>query len=533
MGSILIKKRKSLSLLVFPLVALLLFVCSVGCIPEQDIITDIRQDTSTANPTPTPSLNVELTMVPIQPTITSLPSFTPNPTATHLPPTPLPTSGVMAACELNPQSILSVSDPLENVILFVSNSSEPLTKMDVLTEIPPIYGRDYDSQLWAISPDGLQANRLTMEGHGIAWHLPESSTLPVWLMSSTDFKVDETLIRQIPLPPACNDFLEEYRNLYSVCGDFEISSDGKWASFSLGDYLTGYELQSGLINLETGEIQLPTIGTGLMWFLPNNERLVFYSWGEGGQVWWTNSLTGEAVRLGEGGPAYWNKDETAFAVDWSPYVGLGGAVWAYDTPTKSLFVAESLPEFASTHPVWSPDDSILLYHQQSITHTGTYTLTFGPREIHMADIVTGDDRIVLSSPQSNYYLCDEYGVKYCVWAGDWIRVRRLPYHVKELYIEDYDSCILYGIGCSDPVENLALNWRTGEVTDWEKVAHLLLAPTAIPSTGPDLAATPIYTNAKIGYALYAGLDSSSLWCVPEGGAPQLWIQDAEWFVYLP
>ena len=526
----LVQKRSLSGLLV---VELIFFVFSVGCIPEQDTVTNARQDTAIAEHTTVPSLTKELTTVSIQPTTTSSPSFTPSPTATYLPTTPLPTSANMTACKLDPQSILSVSDPLENVILFVSNSRTPLTKMDALSEITPFYGREYAPQLWAVSPDGLQANRLTLEGHGVGWYLPESSTLPVWLMSSTDLKVDETLLWQIPLPSACDDFLTEYRNTLPICGDFEISPDGKWASFRFGDYLTGYEVQPGLVNLATGETQLPTTGTGLMRFLPNNERLIFYSWGEGGEVWWTNSLTGDAVRLGEGGPTYWNKDETAFVVDWSPYVGLSGTIWAYDTPTKSFFMAESPSEASSTHPVWSPDDSILLYHQQSITYTGSLTLTFGPREIHMADIVTGDDHIILSNPQSNYYLCDEYGVKYCVWAGDWIRVRRLPYHMSELYIEDYDSCILYGISCSDPIANLALNWRTGEVTDWEKVAHLLPTSTALPSTGPDLDATPIYTNAKIGYALYPGLDSSSLWCVPERGSPQLWIQDAEWFAYLP
>ncbi len=503
----------------------------------------IQQGTtiSISSLTPTPSVTPELNMTSMPLTATPFLQSTSNPTATYLPPISLLTAST--TCEFNPQNVLSPSDPLKNVILFISNSREPLTNMNILSEISHTPSRRYTPQLWAISPDGQKANRLTIEGHGVTWHLPETSNLPMWLMSSVDFTVDETLLWQIPLPEVCDDFLEndyfleEYKNLYHACGDFEISPDGKWASFQLGDYLTGYNVQSGLINLETGEMEFSTIGTGLMQFLPNNERLVFNSWGEGGELWWANSLTGEAVRLGEGGFTYWNLDETAFAVEWFPYVGVGGAVWAYYVPTKNLFTPESSPDALTTHPVWSPDGLTLLYQQQAvITRTSFITLTLGPSEVYMADIVTGEDRVVLSDPQSNYYLCDNRNVESCVWADDWIRVRRLPYHMKELYFEDYDLCVLYGSSCPDSVENLAFNWRTGELIDWETVTQQRPTSTAVPLTapiGPDLATEPIYTDMEMGYALYSGHDGSSLWCVPDGGVPQLWIQDAEWIAYLP
>lgn len=499
--------------------ALLYFV---GCVPQDERVTEVGQETAVV------PLSPILPTVAVTPTPPSIPTSTPEPTATIMPPTSTPDT----TCQFSPQSIFSPSDPLEKVILFASASDEPFTKMDTLfTEMQSFSGRRNAPQLWAISLDSQRINRLTHDKHGVAWYLPEDSLIPIWFMSGSDLHTDETLIKQVLLPPICKEFLETKRSQLPGCGAFKISPDGKWASFTSGDYLSGYGTQPGLINLETGELQFPSVGT-VYHFLPNDERIVGYSSGEGGELWWVDSLTGDTVHLGGSGDTYWNEAETAIAVDVSPYIGIGGAVWAYDVPTRSHFEAKSGADFMTSYPVWTPD-GLLLYLQQSITRTNTYTLTLGPREIHLADVVTGEDRVLLGDSQSNYFLCENKSPDFCVWAGDWIRARRTPYIEKEVYFEDYDSCVLYGF-CEN-IEDLALNWRTGEVLTWSEVSYLLPTPTPISVTDsvPDLTAVPLYKNVEMGYALYPGDDGRSIWCVPENGVAQVWVQDAEWFAYLP
>ncbi len=548
-------KRRVSGFLVFFSIMLFLLMCFVGCVSDDGkggeektaVVTSALTPNSISNSpligitstiplvaTSTPTLEAASDIGTIEvsemPTLTSFPTWTPDATTTS---TPDPVSTADAICKSTPQGILSTSEPLENVILFASISREPLTNMDILVaEMQSFHGRRNAPQLWAISADGQNINRLTHDYHGVAWYSPEISLIPMWLMSGKDFHINESLIWQIPLPPICDEILETKRSELPGCGAFKISPDGKWASFVSGDYVSGWETQGSLMNLETGEQQILPIGK-VYHFLPNNERIDGISWGEAGELWWADSLTGERVRLGEWGDTYWNEDETAIVADIFPYIGIGGQVWAYDVPSKSHFEAKSGMDYMSSYPVWTPGGA-LLYHQQSITRTNTYSLTLSPREIHLVDIVTGVDQVVLGDSQNNYFLCENQSPNSCVWAGDWIRVRRTPYIEKAIYFEDYDSCILYGF-CGDSVENLALNWQTGEVAAWEDVSHLLPTPTptAVPLVAPDLTAIPLYENVEMGYALYRGEDGRSIWCVPETGAAQLWVQDAEWFAYLP
>ena len=508
-------------LLLFSFIAFLLLFF-VGCVSQNDMIAEVGQETAVIPPSPT------LSPVTVTSTSTPMPTFTPEPTATMV----LPTSTPDTTCLFEPQTLLSDSEPLEDVVLFLSKGPSSWTRMEVFSDTLRFAYRN-SMYLWGVSANGQRVNRLTNDERGVAWYVPEGSGLPLRLMSVNNLIVDESMIWQIPLPLECDGFLEDRDRDIPSCGDFEISPDGKWASFVFGDYLGGWETQSGLINLETKETHFP-LGLGIYRFLPNDEYLAGISWGEGGETWWANSLTGEARRLGDAGFVYWNEDETAFANEWFPYTGIGGAIWAYDLPTKSLFEAESGLDIMTTYPVWQPD-GLLLYHQNSITHGENGTSVLGPRQVRLANIVTGDDRMILGDPQSNYFLCEDSHPEDCVWAGDWIRVRRVQYEKRPLQRDEYDGCVLYG-NCGDAVENLAYNWRTGEIGAWEDVAHLLPTPTIepIPSVVmPDLTVSPLYENAEMGYALYPGDDGRSIWCVPETGVAQLWVQDAEWFAYLP
>ncbi len=280
---------------------------------------------------------------------------------------------------------------------------------------------------------------------------------------------------EVPLPSQCYDVLPDLpERRYCSCSNFEFSPDGKWFAFTLGDYLSGYYVQPGLINLETGEVQTNTVGTGLMQFLPNDERLVGNYYGEGpGEIWWANSLTGESLRLGPGGNVTWNADETAFVVEATPYVGMAGAVWGYNVETHTLFLPERW--FADNKPVWVPEGTHLLYQHQTNIATAENMVTLSPRQIHMVDAMSGEEQVVLSDPAYHYHLCPDDRTESCYWNGDWIKIQRLPYHPATFDFEDYNNpdyrCAWYVKNCADQPEYLGLNWRTLEVLPWSEIVN--------------------------------------------------------------
>ncbi|MCB8945220.1 MAG: PD40 domain-containing protein [Ardenticatenaceae bacterium] len=274
------------------------------------------------------------------------------------------------------------------------------------------------------------------------------------------------------LPPVCNEVLPVYEEQgYCSCGIFQVSPDGKWFAFSMGDdYITGNIAQLGLINLQTGEVQQNIGGTGIMRFLPNDERLVYNSWGEGGEIWWGDSSTGETMRLGSDGRVVWNANETAFAVEVSPYVGMAGAVWGYNLASHNLFLPQNWA--ADSQPTWTPDGTHLLYQHQAITVTQEYSTTLGPKEVRLVDAVSGATQTILSDPGYHYQIC----ASGCLWAEDWLQVRRFQYTPTTVQFEDYSNlgyrCSWYGEDCGGIPEWLALNWRTGQILPWEEVAPL-------------------------------------------------------------
>lgn len=467
------------------------------------------------------------------------PTTTPAPTKTPIQPTPTATSAAVAACRINPHSSISTSDPIQNAILFVSKSNNQL---GVLASIPQVDGQSQTSQLWAISADGKEVNRLTADDHGIGWHVSETTPAEVLLMSNTDLPLNGTSLQQIPLPVVCDSRPVDNPDYMNPCGDFKISADGKWAAFSWGPEFYGGRGDFGLINLLTGQTQTSPAMTWLIRYLPDDQRVMGHSVGGNADASWVNSITGESRHLGTLGAAngmVWNKAETAFAVEVENFIGTNGAVWGYNVETANLFLPEPQPWAADQRPIWTIDGTHLLYQHHAITQTDTYTLTYGAGQIQLVDAVSGEKRILAADPRYHYQLCPTREADSCRWAEDWIQVRRYPYQPDPFYFEEnQDSgfqCTWYGQGCLGPVENLGLNWRTGEIIPWEAVAELvpIPEPTAVPPSGPNLATTPIYANTEIGYALYMGNDGRSLWCVSEDGNPQKWVEDAEWFMYVP
>ena len=224
-------------------------------------------------------------------------------------------------------------------------------------------------------------------------------------------------------------------------------------------------------------------------------------------------------------------------------------MWGYDVARGWHFLpptAERATE--ESQPLWTPVGDHLLYQQRVITYTtpAKAALTLGPQQIVVVDATTGERRTLLGDPAYDYHLCTAYGV--CTWEGDSIEVRRIPYRQSVFSQEAGTSgaavdCARYGFRCADSAERFALNWRTGELVSWDARPAAADAPTITltptPATAapqpvtPDLTRPAFYAASDGTYALHLGADERSLWCVPTGGEPVLWINTGSNFTYIP
>ncbi len=248
--------------------------------------------------------------------------------------------------------------------------------------------------------------------------------------------------------------------------------------------------------------------------------------------------------LGEAGAEYWSPDRTAFVTVAEPYPGLWRHIWAYDVEKLSLIHSEQgAGSSLEDSPCWMPDSSRVLYTRQSLTYTGYYTVTIGPRQVWAMDRQSGDERMVLGDVDHDYFIgwWGDYRWS-CAWQGDWLPVRATPCQPVTTSIDPWGKdwevlhCVLYGQYCPDG-EFLALNWRTGEVTPWEEAPLPAPTPTLTPTPastpGPDLSVTPIYVDPGWAFALYPGPGGVGLWRVPAEGEPVVLVADGHHFAYVP
>ena len=113
---------------------------------------------------------------------------------------------------------------------------------------------------------------------------------------------------------------------------------------------------------------------------------------------------------------------------------------------------------------------------------------------------------------------------------------RIPFKAARVSLDESDlpevRCALYGLNCQEPAEEMALNWKTGEMLPWDEAGLVEVEPP--PSFPlPDLSAQPIYLDPGGVYAFYTDSGGRTLWYVPAEGDPILWVTEGKNFVYLP
>jgi len=493
---------------------------------------------ATAPPSSTPAPSPAATTRPVS---TPTPTSTPLPTGTS---TPVPTAAPTAApaCLLPSQEAIDPAQTLAGLVFYVAPGSG--TNPGALLAPDRGASRFPTEQLWAISPDGRRAGPLTADRAGIGYFVSPAGLL---VLSAQTLPLAAGPVRQVPLPAACDRPADLPAGAdWFPCSDFRLSADGRWAAFLQGEDICGRGLV--LLNLETGESQLLPRGHGtwLFQFLPSGRLLLTRGHCEGAGTYLRDPATGEETGLGSWGQEFWSPDGTALAVRASAYMGWESWVWGFDLGTERRFLAPAAILAVDDLPLWTPDGTHLLYQHRALTYTQSawpITVTLGPREVRLVDVLQGEERVLLGDPAHDYHL--GRGLNDAPWYGpDWLPLRRVPYRPQSYPgVEEADfsapaiRCLLYGVDCPDPAEELVLNWRTGEVVPAGRfvppTALPLAVPTPTPTPSPDLGRGPLYADPAGRYRLYVGAGGTGLWCVPAAGLPVRWIEGGHDFVYIP
>ncbi len=437
---------------------------------------------------------------------------------------------------------------LHDLILFSSSVRYPFAGLQMGLQEP--FERDgyfidmTMPQLWAVSPDGRRAGRLTQYEWGVASYVPSDPTSkPILVEYGVHFNNEH--LHTIKLPRECLNKNTFDAAPIGFCHSFQFSPDGQYLGYDFARQNCG----EGMVFLDT------VTGAEIYRFEGNGHGFEFLSSGkvllgkghcEGGGLFLFDPLTQSERPLGEGGIGVWNNDRSALVLSVPTYYNISGTMWGYSVAQDNLFL-EADP--FSDRPVWAPDGTHLLYQYRPVdTSGGGYSYT-GSRQIIRVDAVNGEKKVLASDPAYDYDLCEIEFNSYesCEqWYGDWIQLRRFPFQPLSVSFEGIPTppgsysqlqCLIYGKECSTPPELFALNWRTGELLPWAEAP--LPTPTPTPALPPTCAAKPdlnrpaVYTHPLGAYSFYVGDDNKSLWLVPQIGQPVLWVQDGENFVYVP
>lgn len=488
------------------------------------------------------------------------PDWSPCPAdaAARLTPTPVLTPTTLSA--LKPELELTAAmladetnNHLHDLILFSSSVHYPFAGLRLGLQEPyeRIKGDGYFiemtmPQLWAVSPDGQRAGRLTQYEWGVASYVPSNPAgKPILVEYGVHFNNEH--LHPIKLPPECLNKNTFDAAPIGFCHSFQFSPDGQYLGYDFARQNCG----EGIIIMDTltgAEIyRFEGNGHGFD-FLKNGKVLLGKGHCEGGGLELLDPVTKSTRELGMEGnfPDLWNNDESAFVVSVGNYYNLSGTLWGYSVTQDDLFL-EAAP--FSDRPVWDPDGTHLLYQYRPVDNTSAGYNYTGSRQIIRVDTVNGEKKVLASDPAYDYDLCEiEFNsYKSCEqWYGDWIQLRRFPFQPLSVSSEgipvppDSNSqlqCLLYGKECAAPPELFALNWRTGELLPWAEAP--LPPPTPTPpspptcAAKPDLNRRPLYTHPAGRYSFYVGNDNKSLWLVPQMGQPVLWVQEGENFMYVP
>lgn len=421
---------------------------------------------------------------------------------------------------------------IHGLIVFQSAADQPFVALTVGAANLPYPER----HLWAFSPDGARAGRISPSGFGSDIHLPrKEGDRPAILQYGLEVANDAVDV--VIAPEMCGGDGARFDPDNPPCGGFQFSPDRRYLAFYSGPYACGRSLH--VVDLQTGELKRTFEGARWAYFQEGGALMVASGDCEtsraGVYIPQQDSYTGAGID----GIPFWNPRRSAVIFQVATHYGARQVLWGFNLETSKVFLWMDQGDVAQDTPAWTPDGESFLFQHRRIRYDNTnHTLvTEGPRQIVWMNANTRSQKLLSAGGAYEYHLCTRDGAPCDEWYGDYVQVMRTPYRKAHLPFDpetgqfkdpEAARCALFGQDCPEPPEPYALNWKTGELIPWEEAGLADPAP-ALPGA-PDYNAAPIYEADGVAY--YPGLDGRSLWRV-EGDQETLVVQDGQDFLYLP
>lgn len=417
---------------------------------------------------------------------------------------------------------------LNDLIVFTSLSGAPfantnLGKIDLLAP---------ERRMWAISPDGLRAGRLSSTSQGTALYLSRNEQGPIKFIDN-GVNLSHPGLEPVALPEECAPASG------NACSEFSFGPEGRTLAYFTSVDNCGRNLS--LVDLLLNQ----TINTWshVHWykFLLDGSLILSLDDCSGNPrniyLYIPNKNT--QAGLGQEGIMLWNPSQQAALVQVQDQLPVFSGLWGLNLQTSRVFLwMEREQRVIDDSPVWLADGRHFLYQHRPIQFyaNSTTIVLGGPRQIILMDAGSRDQRLLAYDGRYDYHLCESTGVPCEMHYGDWLKIRRTAFKALRISLDETDlpeaRCALYGLDCKQQVEEMALNWKTGEMLPWSEAGVTEVEPTpAFPL--PDLAVQPVYSDPSGSYAFYTGPGGRTLWYVPAAGDPILWVTEGENFVYLP
>jgi hypothetical protein len=269
----------------------------------------------TANVSPSPILKHTLT---IQPTPTA------NPPYPQLKiPNELPTLDLSGAGELH--DLIVFRSTVDMPFLLPSEESNRLSRHGNL-------GLGY---LWAVSPDGQRAGRVSPDGFGFDLYQASGGKLQ---FIEYGFTLNQSSIQPVTLPDICT-HAPAGEDLIN-CDQVRFSPDGRYLGFRYGPDTCGRALR--LIDLRSGDTLLDLhVQVQGYTFLSNAKVGIYTGTCDENHMIFFDPLTRQTIEGGLTGLAIWNPDASIF-VDTSSieFYGDNSSLWGYRLKTSNVFHPE-------------------------------------------------------------------------------------------------------------------------------------------------------------------------------------------------
>jgi hypothetical protein len=328
------------------------------------------------------------------------------------------------------------------------------------------------------------------------------------------------------------------------CGGFQFSPDGRMLSYFSGSGSCGRTLTL----YETTEQKQVNRWENAHWayFFQNGSLIFAVGDCDSQMAYLYTPGTGKQGGVAKTGTAYWNPQRTAVIFQVRGEPALQSLLWGFSLETSKVFLWPSQEMVIEDTPIWLADGEYFVFQHQSFKYDkSTKTAAVNsPRQIVLMNAKTRSQKQLAFDTRSSYHLCgaadlpdsSAVGSPCDQNYGSWLHIQRLPYQPLRFPVAETNKteveCALYGLGCEEKPEILALDWKSGKEYPWDE-AHVPEATATPGANKPDLDAVPFYEDPAGEFAFFVGRSGKTLWYIPRDREPALWVQDGENFVYLP